>query len=71
MKNFLLRNLLIFCFLFSSVVATATEEDPTNVITDTTIEDDAPIDNGLLWLGVAGVAFGLYYYSTQRKKQID
>jgi len=67
MKNSILRLCVIVCFFLSSF--TAFSQDPSNTSQDTPIEDDdTPIDNGVIWLGVAGLSFGLYYYSTQRKK---
>ena len=69
MKNYLLKTLAIICFLFCSAVVTA-QTDPTNVTTDGTVED-APIDNNLIYLGLAGIAFAFYYYTTHRKKQTN
>jgi len=72
MKNNLVKNFLIACCLLISVVIYAQADSPENTSEDQPIEldDNTPIDNGILWLGIAGVAFGLYYYTSQRKKLV-
>ena len=76
MKYNLLKGLFILFFSLNVIIVNAQEaadaDAPENVAESGTVDDDdVPINNGLLWLGVAGIAFGLYYFSTQRKKQIN
>lgn len=68
MKNFYPRIYFLIILLFSNVIAFATTAS--GELEDTP-EDDAPINTRIIWLVVAGIAFAFYYYSTQRKKQID
>lgn len=70
MKNLLLKLTILGIILLNSSTAFAT--DPSNTGEGGTIEDPgAPINTRIIWLVIAGIAFAFYYYSTQRKKQID
>jgi hypothetical protein len=70
MKNFLLKLTIFGLILLINFTSFATSPD--NQGEADTIEDPgAPINTRIIWLIIAGIAFAFYYYSTQRKKQID
>ena len=83
MKKPFLQLILIFTFLFSTLIygqaespgneAEATGGESTggeSTGADTIEEGDSPIDGKLLWLAFAGIAFAVYHYNTKSKKNI-
>lgn len=69
MKNFLLKLTILGIILLNTFTVFAS---PDNQGEGETIEDPgAPINSKIIWLVIAGIAFAFYYYSTQRKKQVN
>jgi hypothetical protein len=72
----MLKKLILMVVLLSTGVAFADEdpgsgmEESNGSISESALEDEAPLDSQLLYLGLAGIAFGLYYYSSKPKKAI-
>lgn len=71
MKKNLLNFYIFTLCLFSSIAMFATDPSNTGEGGDSIEDPEAPINSRLIWLLVAGIAFAFYYYSNNRKKQVN
>lgn len=67
MKKKFLKFYIVICLLITNL-SFATDPTNTGESAEGTIEEEeTSINSNLLWLAAAGAAFGLYYFSTQKR----
>ena len=68
LKLYMLLTVLLSDFLMFADEDPGTGFEDENGNTDGTVEEPVPINNRLIFLALAGIAFAFYYY-TQKKKE--